>query len=75
MFAHDLAGRVLGFDTHSARAFSEIAVRRRALGRAISHADAQIAAIAYVHKAKLATRNIGDFQDCGVEVLDPWAGS
>jgi len=72
MFAKDLAGRVLGFDSDAARAFSKIAAHRRALGRPISHADAQIAAIAQVRGAKLAIRNGTDFADCGVHALDPW---
>ena len=74
MFAEDMAGRVLGFDSDAARAFSKIAARRRALGKLISHADAQIAAITQVRAAKLATRNVADFKDCGVNVVDPWHG-
>jgi hypothetical protein len=75
MFAEDLAGRIFGFESDAARAFSKIAARRRALGRPISHADAQVAAIAQVRAAKLATRNVADFEDCGLDVLDPWNGS
>ena len=75
MFAEDLAGRILGFESDAARIFSNIAAHRRALGRPISYADAQIAAIAQVRGAKLATRNVADFEDCGLEVLDPWNGS
>jgi predicted nucleic acid-binding protein len=75
MFAEDLAGRVFGFESETARAFSEIAAHRRALGRPISHADAQIAAIAQVRGARLATRNVADFEDCGLDVIDPWNGS
>jgi predicted nucleic acid-binding protein len=75
MFAEDLAGRVLGFEGDAARVFSRLAAHRRALGGPISHADAQIAAIARVRSAKLATRNIEDFEDCGIDVVDPWSGS
>jgi len=72
MFAEDLAGRVFGFESDAARDFSTIAANRRALGRPISHADAQIAAIAQVRGAKLATRNVADFEECGLDVVDPW---
>jgi toxin FitB len=72
MFAEDLAGRVLGFESDAARAFSKIAVDRRSLGRPVSHADAQIAAVARVRRATLATRNVEDFEDCGVDVVNPW---
>ena len=75
MFAEDLAGRIFGFDSDAARVFSRIAAHRRALGRPISHADAQIAAIAQARGAKLATRNVADFEDCGLNVVDPWNGS
>jgi predicted nucleic acid-binding protein len=75
MFAEDLAGRIFGFESDAARVFSKIAAQRRALGRPISHADAQIAAIAQTRGAKLATRNVADFEDCGLDVLDPWNSS
>jgi toxin FitB len=75
MFAEDLAGRIFGFESGAARAFSKIGAQRRALGRPISHADAQIAAIAQVRGAKLATRNVTDFAYCGLDVVDPWNGS
>jgi predicted nucleic acid-binding protein len=75
MFTEDLAGRIFGFESETARAFSKIAAHRRALGRPIRHADAQIAAIAQVRGARLATRNVADFEDCGLDVVDPWNGS
>jgi len=75
MFAEDLGGRIFGFESDAARSFSMIAAHRRALGRPISQADAQIAAIAQVRGAKLATRNVADFEDCGLDVLDPLNGS
>jgi len=75
IFAEDMAGRVVGFDSDAARAFARIGAERRRLGRPISQADAQIAAIALVRKAKLATRDVDDLRDCGVEVVDPWNGS
>jgi len=72
MFAEDLSGRVLSFESDAARVFSKIAAHRRAMGRPISHADAQIAAIAQVRRAKLATHNKQDFDDCGIDIIDPW---
>jgi toxin FitB len=75
MFAEDLASRIFPFESDAARVFSKIAAHRQALGRPISHADAQIAAIAQARGAKLATRNVADFEDCGLDVVDPWNGS
>jgi toxin FitB len=35
-------------------------------------ADAQIASICRKLRATLATRNTRDFEDTGVDVIDPW---
>jgi predicted nucleic acid-binding protein len=74
MFNEDLGGRVLRFGSEAAGSFAEIAAHRRALGKPISHADAQIAAIARLTGAKLATRNLNDFADCGLNLVNPWDG-
>jgi toxin FitB len=73
MFTDDFAGRVINFDSHAARAFATIAARRRALGKPVSHSDAQIAAIAQLYGAALATRDVADFEGCDIRVIDPWA--
>ncbi len=72
MFSVDFMGKILPFDDKAAIFFAIIAARRRQIGRPISHPDAQIAAIARVHDAILATRNENDFIDCGIEVINPW---
>lgn len=72
LFRVVLGGRVLPFDEHAAPEFSRIATRRRSQGRPITEFDAQIAAIAYVHDAVLATRNTSDFEGCGVRLINPW---
>jgi predicted nucleic acid-binding protein len=74
LFTEDFDGRVLQFDRSAANAYAEICARRRRLGRPISTLDAQIAAIARAHGAAVATRNVADFTDCGIEVVDPWQG-
>ena len=67
------AGRSLPFDSDAARSYAAIAADRRARGRPISHPDGQIAAIAHSVGAGLATRNVTDFEDCGIEVINPWS--
>ncbi|HXM42960.1 MAG TPA: type II toxin-antitoxin system VapC family toxin [Bryobacteraceae bacterium] len=74
MLKVEFAGRILPFDEQAARAFSRLAARRRSSGRPIGDLDAQIAAIAFSRGASVATRDVRDFEDCGVEVLNPWAG-
>ena len=72
MFVEDFGGRILGFDADAAPPYARIASDRRRAGRPISHFDAQIAAIARATGAVLATRNVDDFADCGVSLVDPW---
>ena len=72
VFSAVFRGRVLPFDEDAAKAFASISSRRRALGRPISQLDAQIAGIASSRGALVATRNAADFQECGIEIVNPW---
>jgi toxin FitB len=72
MFVEDFAGRVLSFDAMAATAFAPIAAGRRQKGRPAGAFDAQIAAIASSRGATLATRNVVDFLDCGLPIINPW---
>ena len=72
MFAEEFEGRILPFDEDAARAFAGIVAARDRAGRPISQFDAMIAAIARSHRAAVATRNTADFQNCGVDVINPW---
>jgi hypothetical protein len=72
MFEEDFAGRLLPFNSLAAHAYAEIAVARRQSGRPISQFDAQIAAIAKSAGADVATRNVPDFEGCGIKVINPW---
>lgn len=74
VFEVELAGRVLPFDSDAALAYSEVAASRKQDGQPISQIDAQIAAIVRSRGARLATRNVRDFVDCGITVVDPWDG-
>jgi len=52
----------------------ELAATARRTGRIVGVADLQIAATARPNKAvAVATRNIGHFADCGLQVVDPWS--
>jgi hypothetical protein len=70
----DVAERILPFDTNAAQLYAEILASRRRSGRPISQSDAQIAAIACTHGYSLATRNVGDFAECGIALINPWEG-
>ncbi len=68
----DFRDRILPFDRAAARAYADIAAKRRSVGRPISQFDCQIAAIARAHDASVATRNTADYEDCEVEIINPW---
>lgn len=72
MINEDFAGRIVPFDSRAAVAFAAIDAERRDAGLPISFADCQIAATARAHGATLATRNVADFEHCGIEVINPW---
>jgi predicted nucleic acid-binding protein len=64
--------RILAFDAAAAGVYGEIVMARQTAGRPIDAFDAMIAAIARSRAAVIATRNVADFDGCGVTVLDPW---
>jgi predicted nucleic acid-binding protein len=72
IFDADFADQVLSFDSDAADMYAEIAASRRAAGKPISQFDAMIAAMARSRGAGLATRNVQDFEACGVAVINPW---
>ncbi|MEA3276538.1 MAG: type II toxin-antitoxin system VapC family toxin [Pseudomonadota bacterium] len=65
--------RILSFDRDAARAYGEIRADRREQGRPMSNFDGQIAAIAKTRGFSVATRNIEDFEDCGLELINPFS--
>jgi predicted nucleic acid-binding protein len=68
----DFRGRVAPFDATAAAWYATVVTDREQLGRPISVADAQIAAICRAHQATLATRNTKDFINTGIKLVDPW---
>jgi hypothetical protein len=73
MFLEDFAGRVLPFDIAAAIAYADIFAARRRAGRPTATVDLMVAAIARSQDASVVTRNIVDFDLCGVAVVNPWA--
>ncbi|MDP2878127.1 MAG: type II toxin-antitoxin system VapC family toxin [Sulfuricella sp.] len=64
--------RVLDFTASAACAYAEIMGHRKEVGHPMSLPDGQIASIAYAHGFAVATRNIKDFEDCGLELINPF---
>ena len=65
---------ILPVDATVALVAGENRGRLRARGRPRTQADMLIAATAKVAGIALVTRNVADFADCGIDVLDPWTG-
>ena len=68
----DFGGRILPFDGAAADHYADIMVARRAAGRPISQFDCQIAAITRSRGARLATRDVADFEGTGLELINPF---
>ena len=75
MLGEAFENRVLPFDSSAARAYADIAAMRRSAGRPVAPADCQIAAIARSRRMAVATRNVRDFEDADIEIIDPWAAA
>ena len=72
IFTEYLSGQVIPFDRDCAEAYAAIAANRKNLGQPISQFDAMIAAATASRGATLATRNLRDFADCGIRLINPW---
>ena len=76
---HDLArqfnGRILPFDASAAALWGRLMDDGDRAGRRPSAADAQIAATAIQHDLTLVTRNVKDFRNFDIRLLDPWQNS
>jgi predicted nucleic acid-binding protein len=66
------ADRILAFGEEASRHYGEVMGRRREIGRPLSVQDGQIASIARANGYAVATRNVRDFVECGVEIINPF---
>ena len=67
-FAH----RILPFDRDAARQLPDVFLERRAARLEMKLADGQIAAIARLYGADIATRDMDDFVHTGLKLINPW---
>lgn len=64
--------RLLSIDTRTAARWGAVAGESERRGRPLPVIDCLIAASALVHGLSVATRNVEDFERCGVACIDPW---
>ena len=64
--------RCLPWEAETGLRWAELLAALRRSGRAMPIKDSLIAATALVHGLTVVTRNVGDFEEAGVPVLDPF---
>ena len=72
--ARQFDGHILPFDASTAAVWGRLMGDGDRAGRRPSAADAQIAAAAIQHDLTLVTRNVKDFRNFDIRLLDPWQG-
>ena len=75
LMSQGLLSHVFGFDAGAADAFGELAAARQRIGRLFVGFDGLIAAIAASRGLGIATRDVGGFEGCGIEVINPWVAA
>jgi predicted nucleic acid-binding protein len=68
----EFADRLFDFNVKAAWAYGRILATVRKGGRPMSVPDAAIAAIAAANDCALATRNVEDFANTGLQLINPW---
>lgn len=64
--------RILPFSQSTASVYAPIYAKRVQAGFGIGELDILLAAIAAEHSARIATRNVSDFDQTGLRVVNPW---
>ena len=72
VFLEDFEGRILPFDMAAAIAYADLFAARRRAGKPTAAMDLMIASIARSHGASVVTRNVADFEECGLDIVNPW---
>jgi len=68
----DVSPEVIPIDAEVALAAGRLRAAREMKGRPVAQADMLIAASALVKGLTLVTRNVSDFEGCGIALLDPF---
>ena len=65
-------GRILSFNTGIAHVWGQLVAKWDKKGIALPSLDSQLAATAHRHGLTVVTRNVTDFQNAGVKLLNPF---
>ena len=69
-----LGERVLPVTLAIAERWADLSAKLKAKGRPRPVVDAVLAATAFKHDLVLVTRNVRDYEDLGITILNPWEG-
>jgi len=72
LIAKQFSGRIVDFAGPIPRLAGKLTAMREKIGRPISLSDAMIAAICLAHDATLATRNVRDFDELDLKLVNPF---
>ena len=64
--------RILNIDVNTSEVWARLRAQTESIGTPMSMIDSLIAATAVNHGLTVATRNIKDFERCGVATINPW---
>ena len=68
-----MEGRILSFNTSTAHVWGQLMAAWDKKGTTVPSLDSQLAATAHRHKLTMVTRNVADFKNTGVKVINPFA--
>ena len=72
LVAELFSGRIWPFSSEAAHWYAEVLRRRERLAQPMATADAVIAATALANGVPLATRDVHDFAEIGLMLINPW---
>lgn len=64
--------RILAFDKNVSRVWAHMTAQAETQGKSMAAFDVIIAATARAHDCKLVSRNVRDFVNAGIDVINPW---
>jgi predicted nucleic acid-binding protein len=66
------SGRILAIDNHVADRWGLLTAEAQLKGRPLAAVDGLLAATALHHNLTIVSRNVGDFENTQVPILNPW---
>jgi toxin FitB len=65
-------GRILPANSEITKVWGELAARREKSGHPLAVVDGLLAATCIVHGLAMVTRNVRDFEDLSLQLINPW---